>query len=95
MVKKFFCSIGRWIKRHKVITVLIVIILIAAVIATFIISNRASGAKVAAQGVKQNTVELTKTDLTSSVSATGTIESADTMTVSTSEIGRASCRERV
>ncbi len=84
MVKKFFCSIGRWIKRHKVITVLIVIILIAAVIATFIISNRASGAKVAAQGVKQNTVELTKTDLTSSVSATGTIESADTMTVSTS-----------
>ena len=38
MVKKFFCSIGRWIKRHKVITVLIVIILIAAVIATFIIS---------------------------------------------------------
>ncbi len=39
MVKKFFCSIGRWIKRHKVITVLIVIILIAAVIATFIMAQ--------------------------------------------------------
>lgn len=81
-MKKFFCSIGKGITRHKGRSIFILVLLVVAVVAIIVITNRMNSQKPTMTKVRQNSISLSKMDLTSSVSATGTIESADTATVS-------------
>ena len=75
-----------WLKGHKKIIVgivIAVIVCVAAAITIFFFFGKKKKTKDTTQ-VKQNTVALTKMDLTNSVSATGTLESATTKTISAS-----------
>lgn len=73
-----------WIKKHKVLVILVVVILLLAITAAILVPRMLGGGEAPEQEVKQNTIELAKMDLSSSVSATGTIESAASKTVSAS-----------
>lgn len=70
-------------KRHRILLVAIAIVAIAAIAgAAVILPRMGKGTDNPKAVVQENTIELSKMDLTSSVSATGTIESASTATVS-------------
>lgn len=73
-----------WIKKHKVLVILVVVILLLAITAAILVPRMLGGGEAPEQEAKQNTIELAKMDLSSSVSATGTIESAASKTVSAS-----------
>lgn len=73
-----------WIKKHKVLVILVVVILLLAISAVILVPRMLGGGEAPEQEAKQNTIELAKMDLSSSVSATGTIESAASKTVSAS-----------
>lgn len=81
LVRIFFRSIGRWVREHKAIGI-IAGVLVAAGIVTAILLPRAMRNRSEEPVKKINTVPLSRMDLTSSVSATGTIESARSKTVS-------------
>lgn len=73
-------GLGRSIRHKVLIIVIAVLVVIAAGIFLFVRMKKPKE-RTFASG-KQNTVELTKMDLTNSVSATGTIESVNTKSVS-------------
>lgn len=81
-MKKFFGKIGRGIKRHKKLSIFLFVIIVLLIAAAIVFPRLFFGKKDMAQAAKETTVSLSKMDLTSSVSATGTIESANTTTVS-------------
>lgn len=83
-MKKCFLSIGRGIVQHKGRSLLILVLLIAAITGLLVFVNPAKSQKQTVPGARVNSVALSKMDLNSSVSATGTIESTDTVTVSAS-----------
>lgn len=71
-----------WMKRHKVLMAIIIVVVIAGVAAAIFVPRMVGEGKQTKKETRQNTVDLEKMDLTSSVSATGTIQSAATKTVS-------------
>ena len=71
-----------WMKKHKGIAITAVVVVIVAVAAVFVLPRLGGDAEAQQQEIKQNTVELTKMDLTRSISATGTLESTKTKLVS-------------
>lgn len=73
-----------WMKGHKVLVVVLVALVVIAIAGIFIVPRILGNGKEAVRETKQNTVNLSKMDLTSSVSATGTLESAKTKIVSAS-----------
>lgn len=84
ILKKIFGKVFGYIKNHKILSVIIVLILIGAIIGVNIYQRVH-----AMQNVMNNnenrtmTTSLTKMDLTSSISVTGTIASADSRSIST------------
>lgn len=83
-MKKFFSVIGNKIKKHKVRSAVIGVLFVAVIGIISVMLMHTGNDKSVAQGNRQNMVRLSKMDLTSSVSATGTLESAETMKVSAS-----------
>lgn len=81
-MKKNLQKIGHGIKKHKKLTCFLLIVLILGGAAGTIILPRLGKRPDYSQAFKENTTQLSKMDLTSSVSATGTIESAKSKTVS-------------
>lgn len=81
-MKKNLQKIGHGIKKHKKLTCFLLIVLILGGAAGSIILPRLGKRPDYSQAFKENTTQLSKMDLTSSVSATGTIESAKSKTVS-------------
>lgn len=78
-----FIVIGK-IKQHKVL-IFIVLLIIIAIAATIIVINiKKSSTPSDAKQQKQSTITLEKKNLTKSISATGTIESKSSKTVSAS-----------
>lgn len=71
-----------WMKKHKGIAITAVVVVVVAVAAVFVLPRLGGDAEAQQQEIKQNTVELTKMDLTRSISATGTLESTKTKLVS-------------
>lgn len=72
---------GNWLKRHKV-HIIVGTIIIAVAVASILLVPRILGSGVEKQQETiENTVNLSKMDLTSSISATGTLESAKTKLV--------------
>ena len=87
-VKKFFGlfgkagrKIGGFIKKHKIFTVLLVLLLIAAIVAGVIWQGKSKKAMTQAPMIQTATIE--KKDLTNSVSVTGTLATANGKTGST------------
>lgn len=81
-MRKACKAMKNWIKAHKAITGLAVFVVVAVVGFLFV---RNFFQKKDAQGFaqeQQNTISLSKMDLTSSISATGTIESSEVRSVS-------------
>lgn len=71
------------LKRHKVKIIIVAVILVVAVIAAVALVNVFGGKNNKNMKVtRESTVTLSKMDLTTSVSATGTIESAKTKSIS-------------
>lgn len=72
------------LKRHKVLFIILLVVIIAIVVGSILFINLrpSTGKNVAKQ--KKNVITLDKQDLTKSISATGTVESADSKTVSAS-----------
>ena len=76
----------KWFKKHKKGTIILSVVVVAAIAAAVILSKTLLKGKESTQKMqaKQNTIQLSKMDLTSSISATGTLESANSKTVSAS-----------
>ncbi len=74
-------KIGGFIKKHKILTVLLVLILIAAIVAGVIWQNKSKRPQMQAQAIE--TAKIEKMDLTNSVSVTGTLATANGKTGST------------
>ena len=74
----------KWFKKHKKGTVILSVVVVAAIAAVVILPKTLLKGKESTQKMqaKQNTIQLSKMDLTSSISATGTLESANSKTVS-------------
>ncbi len=72
----------QWMKKHRVLVVVFIVIILIGIAAAIFLPRIVGAEQVPERLVKENTVQLTKMDLTSSISATGTIESAATKTVS-------------
>ncbi|MCR5690706.1 MAG: biotin/lipoyl-binding protein, partial [Eubacterium sp.] len=73
----------KWIKKHKKIVVVIAVLLVLGVPSSLILPRFFKSNSRATEMKKQeNTIELSKMDLTTSISATGTLESAESTTVS-------------
>lgn len=70
-----------WMKAHKVICIILAAVVIVLA-GTWIVPRIWGSGKETVSGKKENTIRLSKMDLTSSVSATGTLESAQTKLVS-------------
>lgn len=70
-----------WIKKHKKPVVVLGILVILGIAATLILPQLLKSPDTPVMQARQNTVELAQMDLTESVSATGTIESAKVKTV--------------
>lgn len=70
-----------WIKKHKKPVVVLGILVILGIAATPILPQLLKSPDTPVMQARQNTVELAQMDLTESVSATGTIESAKVKTV--------------
>ena len=81
-MKKFFGKIGRGMKKHKKLTIFLIIIIVLLITAAILVPKFFGKKENGMQTAKETTVSLSKMDLTSSVSATGTIESAKSKTVS-------------
>lgn len=75
------------LKRYRVLVVIIAIAVIAVIVAVIILPRMKRSSDSPKAIVQENTIELSKMDLTSSVSATGTIESTSTMSVSAKASG--------
>lgn len=73
-----------WVKGHRVHVIVIAVIVIIAIAGVIVVPRILGGGKETTRETKQNTVSLSKMDLTSSVSATGTLESVKTKIVSAS-----------
>ena len=71
-----------WIKKHKVVVMVSAAVLIVALVVVFVVPGIFSRKRSEGTVTKQNTIKLEKMNLTDSVSATGTIESAKSTTVS-------------
>lgn len=74
-------KIGGFVKKHKLLTVLLVLILIAAIVAGVI--WRGKGKKPQIQTMTIETARIEKMDLTNSVSVTGTLATANGKSAST------------
>lgn len=76
----------KWFKKHKKGTIILSVVVVAAIAAAVILPKTLLKGKESTQKMqaKQNTIQLSKMDLTSSISATGTLESANSKTVSAS-----------
>ena len=74
-------KIGGFVKKHKLLTVLLVLILIAAIVAGVI--WRGKSKKPQMQAMTIETARIEKMDLTNSVSVTGTLATANGKTAST------------
>ena len=76
----------KWFKKHKKGTIILSVVVVAAIAAAVILPKTLLKGKESTQKMqaKQNTIQLSKMDLTSSISATGTLESANAKTVSAS-----------
>lgn len=76
----------KWLKKHKKGTIILSVVVVAAIAAAVILPKTLLKGKGSTQKMqaKQNTIQLSKMDLTSSISATGTLESANSKTVSAS-----------
>lgn len=76
----------KWFKKHKKGTIILSVVVVAAIAAAVILPKTLLKGKGSTQKMqaKQNTIQLSKMDLTSSISATGTLESANAKTVSAS-----------
>lgn len=70
------------LKRHKVLFIILLVVIIAAVVGSILFINLRPSAGVNEANRKKNVITLGKQDLTKSISATGTVESADSKTVS-------------
>lgn len=70
------------LKHHKVLFIILLVIIIAAVVGSILFINLRPSAGVNEANQKKNVITLGKQDLTKSISATGTVESADSKTVS-------------
>ena len=81
-MNKFFGKIGRGMKKHKKLTIFLIIIIVLLITAAILVPKFFGKKENGMQTAKETTVSLSKMDLTSSVSATGTIESAKSKTVS-------------
>lgn len=81
-MKKFFGKIGRGMKKNKKLTIFLIIIIVLLITAAILVPKFFGKKENGMQAAKETTVSLSKMDLTSSVSATGTIESAKSKTVS-------------
>lgn len=73
-----------WIRKHKVAVIVVAVILLVVMAAVIVLPHMLGGEAAPEQEAKQTTIGLSKMDLSSSVSATGTIESASSKTVSAS-----------
>ena len=73
--------IGGFVKKHKILTALLVLILIAAIVAGVI--WRGKSKKPQMQAMTIETAQIQKMDLTNSVSVTGTLATANGKTAST------------
>ena len=69
-----------WWKQKKALIVVMAVILVIAVAIAIVVPLVAGSKSDVTKEVKKNTIQLTKRDLASSVSATGTLESAKTKT---------------
>ncbi len=74
-------KIGSFVKKHKILTVLLVVILIAAIVAGVIWQAKSKKPKL--QAMTTETAQVQKMDLTNSVSVTGTLATANGKTAST------------
>lgn len=74
-------KIGGFIKKHKLLTVLLVLILIAAIVAGVIWRGKSKKPQMQAMSIE--TAQIEKMDLTNSVSVTGTLATANGKTAST------------
>ena len=81
-IKKILFSIGHFLKKHKILTSLIVLIMIASIVGINIY-RKINSAKNVPVDNSLITTSLSKMDLTSSVSLTGNIASADSRSIST------------
>ena len=80
-VKSAGRKIGGFVKKHKVLTVLLVLILIAAIVAGVIWQSKSKKPQMQAQPLE--TAQIQKMDLANSVSVTGTLATANGKTAST------------
>ena len=71
-----------WIKKHRVLVIIVVVLVLVGVAGAIYLPHMVGAEQAPTKRVRENTVKLSKMDLTSSISATGTIESAATKTVS-------------
>lgn len=76
-----------WIKKHKIIVISVVVLAAGGVLATVFFQNGAGKASADRANRKQSTVLLERMDLTRSVSATGTVESCRSRTVTADVTG--------
>lgn len=67
----------KWLMKHKKMVAVLCVAVILVVAAVCILPRFLKKGNVPEERVKQNTINLTKMDLTESVSATGTVESAE------------------
>lgn len=76
-----------WIKRHKIVVLVVIVLAAGGTLATVWFRNGARKASADRVDRRQNTVSLERMDLTKSISATGTVESCRSRTVSADVTG--------
>jgi multidrug efflux pump subunit AcrA (membrane-fusion protein) len=82
-LKRALWAVGRFCKKHKVLTVLLAVLLAAAIaVGVPLLKARQAASAASATYSFVRTTTLTKGSLDDTVSTTGTVESADTSTVS-------------
>lgn len=59
-MKKFFCSIGKGITRHKGRSIFVLVLLVAAVVAIIVVSQRMGKQTTNFSRVRQNSISLSK-----------------------------------
>lgn len=72
----------QWMKKHRVLVIVLVVIILIGIAVAIVLPSMVRAEPSSKKIQKENTVQLAKMDLTSSISATGTIESAATKTIS-------------
>lgn len=81
-MKNLFARVRRWIKGHKAAVTILAVVILFGIAAVIIVPRMFQSPGKEFPQRQQNTIRLSKMDLTSSVSATGTIESAEKKLVS-------------